>query len=111
MTAPESFEDFYTYAFQYCLTEDKQRTIDIETLCELFTIVLGSEFPSQVNLLIEYLKIQNDYRALTMDHWRNFYRFFKEVSFTDLERYDSSQAWPVIIDNFVEWMKENEKNI
>ncbi|WJX95981.1 hypothetical protein P8452_77239 [Trifolium repens] len=111
VTAPESFEDFYTYAFQYCLTEDKQRTIDIETLCELFTIVLGSEFPSQVNLLIDYLKIQNDYRALTMDHWRNFYRFFKEVSFTDLERYDSSQAWPVIIDNFVEWMKENEKNI
>lgn len=108
---PESFEDFYSYAFKYCLTEDKQRSIDIETICELCTIVLGSEFPSQVNLLTEYLKIQNEYRALTMDHWRNFYRFFKEVSFTDLQSYDSSQAWPVIVDNFVDWLKEKEKTI
>lgn len=39
------------------LSEDKQRSIDIETICELCTIVLGSEFPSQVNLLTEYLKV------------------------------------------------------
>jgi hypothetical protein len=51
------------------LSEDKQRTIDIETLCELFTIVLGSEFPSQVNLLIEYLKVS-----------RCLYFFFVESS-------------------------------
>ncbi|CAK8563543.1 unnamed protein product [Lathyrus sativus] len=111
VTVPECFEDFYSYAFQYCLTEDKQRSIDIETICELLTVVLGSEFPSQVNLLIEYLKIQNDYRALTRDHWGSFYRFFKEVSFTELQKYDSSQAWPVIIDNFVEWLKEKETKI
>ncbi|XP_058759432.1 uncharacterized protein LOC131633026 isoform X1 [Vicia villosa] len=111
VTGPECFEDFYSYAFQYCLTEDKQRSIDIETICELLTIILGSEFPSQVNLLTEYLKIQNDYRALSRDHWISFYRFFKEVSFTDLQKYDSSQAWPVIVDNFVEWLKGKEKEI
>ncbi|XP_019462654.1 PREDICTED: DCN1-like protein 5 isoform X2 [Lupinus angustifolius] len=107
---PECFEGFYSYSFQYCLTE-KQRSVDIETICELLNIVLGSEFPSQVKSLIEYLKIQTDYRALTMDHWRNIYRFFKEVSFVDLQSYDSSQAWPVILDNFVEWLKgKEEKN-
>ncbi|KAL9326111.1 hypothetical protein ACSQ67_006756 [Phaseolus vulgaris] len=106
---PECFEDFYSYAFQYCLTEDKQRSIDIETICELLNVVLKSEFPTQVNLLTEYLKVQNDYRALNIDHWRNFYRFFKEVSLSDLRSYDSSQAWPVILDNFVEWLKEKEE--
>ncbi|XP_057421479.1 uncharacterized protein LOC130715397 isoform X2 [Lotus japonicus] len=106
----ESFEDFYSYAFQYCLT-DKQRSIDIETICELLNVVLRPEFPNQVDLLIEYLKNQNDYRALSMDHWRNFYRFFKEVSFRDLQSYDSSQAWPVILDNFVDWLKEREQKI
>lgn len=34
-----------------------QRSVDIETICELLTVVLGSEFPSQVNLLIDYLKV------------------------------------------------------
>ncbi|XP_061375785.1 uncharacterized protein LOC133317900 [Gastrolobium bilobum] len=111
VTVPECFEDFYSYAFQYCLTEDKQRSVDIDTICELLNVVLRSEFPGQVKLLIEYLKIQTDYRALNMDHWRNFYRFFKEVSFLDLQSYDSSQAWPVILDNFVEWLKEKEEKI
>lgn len=111
VTVPECFEDFYSYAFQYCLTEEKQRSIDIETICELLNVVLRSEFPTQVNLLTEYLKIQNDYRALNIDHWRNFYRFFKEVSLTDLRSYDSSQAWPVILDNFVDWLKEKEEKI
>jgi hypothetical protein len=55
------------------LSEDKQRTIDIETLCELFTIVLGSEFPSQVNLLIDYLKVS-----------RCLYFFFVESSIVTL---------------------------
>lgn len=111
VTVPECFEDFYSYAFQYCLTEEKQRSVDIETICELLNVVLRSEFPTQVNLLTEYLKIQNDYRALNIDHWRNFYRFFKEVSLIDLRSYDSSQAWPVILDNFVDWLKEKEEKI
>ncbi|KAI4344249.1 hypothetical protein L6164_011496 [Bauhinia variegata] len=106
---PESFENFYSYAFRYCLTEEKQRSMDIETVCELMKVVLRSQFPTQVDLLIEYLKIQKDYKALTKDQWINFYRFFKEVSFHDLGNYDSSQAWPVILDSFVEWLKEREK--
>ncbi|MED6225391.1 hypothetical protein PIB30_093202 [Stylosanthes scabra] len=78
LKAPECFENFYSYAFQYCLTEEKQRSVNIETICELLNIVLKSEFPNQVNLLIEYLKVHNDYRALNMDQWRSFYRIFKE---------------------------------
>lgn len=32
-------------------------------------------------LWLIFLQIQTDYRALNTDHWRNFYRFFKEVMF------------------------------
>jgi len=37
--------------------------------------------------------------------------FWWQVSFSDLRSYDSSQAWPVILDNFVEWLKEKPEKI
>ncbi|GAU35713.1 hypothetical protein TSUD_258880 [Trifolium subterraneum] len=82
---PSNFSDFYSYAFQYCLTEEKQKSIDIESICELLTLVLGSTFPTQVNLFVEYLKNQNDYKVVNMDQWMGFFRFCNEHSFELLD--------------------------
>ncbi|KAG4399375.1 hypothetical protein GLYMA_08G216700v4 [Glycine max] len=106
---PSNFADFYSYAFQYCLTEEKQKSIDIESICELLTLVLGSTFPAQVNLFVEYLKTQNDYKVINMDQWMGFFRFCNEISFPTLNDYDSELAWPLILDNFVEWLREKQK--
>ncbi|XP_050215335.1 uncharacterized protein LOC126666350 isoform X2 [Mercurialis annua] len=104
-----NFEDFYSYAFRYCLTEEQQKTVDIDSICELLNLVLRSRFCSEVASLTEYLKIQSDYKVINLDQWTCFLRFFKEVSFTDLDKYDASDAWPLILDNFVDWMKENRQ--
>ncbi|OAY31792.1 DCN1-like protein 4 [Manihot esculenta] len=103
---PANFEDFYSFAFRYCLTEEKQKSVDIESICELLDLVLGSQFRAEVDSLIEYLKIQSDYKVINWDQWMNFLRFFKEIRFPDFEKYDATQAWPLILDNFVDWMKE-----
>ncbi|XP_022642134.1 DCN1-like protein 4 isoform X2 [Vigna radiata var. radiata] len=108
---PSNFADFYSYAFQYCLTEEKQKSIDIESICELLTLVLGSTFPSQVNSFVEYLKTQNDYKVINMDQWMGFFRFCNEISYPALDDYDPELAWPLILDNFVEWVREKEKII
>ncbi|GLT64080.1 hypothetical protein SLA2020_365940 [Shorea laevis] len=76
---PSNFVDFYSYAFRYCLTEEKQKSIDIESICELLDLVLGSQFRVQVDLFVEYLKTQNDYKVINMDQWMGFYRFCNEV--------------------------------
>ncbi|OIW18073.1 hypothetical protein TanjilG_00325 [Lupinus angustifolius] len=106
---PTNFADFYSFAFQYCLTEEKQKSIDIESICELLTLVLGSTFPSQVNLFVEYLKSQNDYKVINMDQWLGFFRFCNEITFPTLSDYDADLAWPLILDNFVEWIREKQK--
>lgn len=106
VSKPDNFEDFYLYAFRYSLIEDKQKCIDIETACILLDIVLGSQFQIQVDLFKEFLQVQREYKVLNMDQWVNFYRFCKEINFADFEDYDACQAWPLILDNFVEWMKE-----
>ncbi|KAK6915113.1 Potentiating neddylation domain, partial [Dillenia turbinata] len=105
---PSNFVDFYSYAFCYCLTEEKQKSIDIESICELLDLVLSSQHRSQVDSLVQYLKIQNDYKVINMDQWMGFFRFCNEISFPDLKNYDPELAWPLILDNFVEWIKEKQ---
>ncbi|XP_057967316.1 uncharacterized protein LOC131157292 [Malania oleifera] len=102
---PSNFIEFYSYAFRYCLTEEKQKSIDIESICELLDLVLGSQFHAQVDALVEYLKTQNDYKVINMDQWMGFFRFCNEISFPDFTNYDAELAWPLILDNFVEWMR------
>ncbi|KAI3974703.1 hypothetical protein MKX01_004432 [Papaver californicum] len=104
----EEFLELYSYAFKYCLTEDRQKTVETESVCELLDMVLGLQFPAQVCKLVEYLKCQTDYKAITKDQWMGFYRFCDEVSFPDMANYDGDGGNPLILDNFVDWMKEGK---
>ncbi|KAK6156581.1 hypothetical protein DH2020_010829 [Rehmannia glutinosa] len=85
----ENFEDFYKYAFHYCLTEEKQKCLDIESTCILIDMVLSFQYQPQVDSFIKFLKIQSDYK----------------ISFPDLQNYDTCEAWPLLLDNFVDWLK------
>ncbi|KAI3944527.1 hypothetical protein MKW92_049856 [Papaver armeniacum] len=105
----QEFLELYSFAFKYCLTEDMQKTVETESVCELLDMVLGSKFPAQVGKLVEYLKCQTDYKAINKDQWEAFYRFCNEVSFPDMNNYDeNSGCYPSIMDGFVDWMKEGK---
>ncbi|KAL0797841.1 hypothetical protein Bca101_053015 [Brassica carinata] len=105
---PSNFADFYAYTFRYSLTEEKQKSIDIETTCQLLDTVMGSTFRSQVDYFVEYLKIQNDYKVINMDQWTGFYRFCNEISFPEMTEYNPERAWPLLLNNFVEWIREKQ---
>ncbi|KAG9144163.1 hypothetical protein Leryth_026069 [Lithospermum erythrorhizon] len=110
---PSVFPDFYSYAFRYCLTEEKQKSIDIENACVLLDLVLGSQCRPQVDSFVQYLKVStmpllilcsNDYKVINMDQWMGFHRFCNEITFPSLANYDPDSAWPLILDNYVEWL-------
>ncbi|KAJ6803973.1 DCN1-like protein 4 [Iris pallida] len=103
---PQNFLDFYSYSFRYCLTEDKQKSIDIESACELLDLVLGFQFRPQIDKLTEFLKNQHEYKVINMDQWMGFLRFCNEINFPSLDNYDATLAWPLVLDNFVEWMRQ-----
>nr|GMD32660.1 DCN1-like protein 4 [Ipomoea batatas] len=108
LESPSNFVDFYAYAFQYCLTEDNQKCVETEIVCVLLDLVLGPRFQPQVAALIEYIQFQKDYKVITMDQWLGFHRFLSEISFPDFSNYDEELAWPLILDDFVEWMREKQ---
>ncbi|XP_057840023.2 uncharacterized protein LOC131049934 isoform X4 [Cryptomeria japonica] len=102
----QSFWDFYTYSFQYCLTEDGQKYLDIESVCELLKLVLGNRNPAQVESLIEFLKNQEDCKAIILDQWQCFLSFFDKINYPSFDNYDSSDAWPLLLDDYVEWAQK-----
>ncbi|KAH9303982.1 hypothetical protein KI387_008386, partial [Taxus chinensis] len=75
---PEIFPAFYTYSFKYCLTEERQKFLDMETVCELLKLVLGNRNPAQVESLVKFLKNQKECKAIILDQWQCFLRFFDE---------------------------------
>jgi hypothetical protein len=56
-------ELFFFFPFS---PEEKQKSIDIESICELLTLVLGSTFPTQVSLFVDYLKVNTWYITLLL---------------------------------------------
>ncbi|XP_019170375.1 PREDICTED: DCN1-like protein 4 isoform X2 [Ipomoea nil] len=105
---PSNFVDFYAYAFRYCLTEENQKSIDIESICVLLDLVLGPYFCTQVGAFVQFLQTQSEYKVINMDQWMGFYRFCNEISFPDFSNYDPELAWPLVLDNFVDWMRANQ---
>ncbi|XP_028076124.1 uncharacterized protein LOC114278297 isoform X2 [Camellia sinensis] len=60
------------------LLNRKNRSIDIESICQLLDLVLGSQSRAQVNYFVEYLRTQIDYKVINIDQWMGFYRFCNE---------------------------------
>ncbi|KAJ7412651.1 DCN1-like protein 5 [Willisornis vidua] len=47
---------------------------------------------------------QSKYRVMNKDQWYNVLEFSRTVH-ADLSNYDEDGAWPVLLDEFVEWQK------
>eukprot|EP00245_Coleochaete_scutata_P013975 TRINITY_DN5826_c0_g1_i1.p1 TRINITY_DN5826_c0_g1~~TRINITY_DN5826_c0_g1_i1.p1 ORF type:complete len:220 (+),score=58.85 TRINITY_DN5826_c0_g1_i1:167-826(+) len=102
----DAFKDFYAFAFSYCLTEPRQKTLDIETASQMMEIVLENN--QHLSSFIDFLKEQKEYKAINLDQWMAFLRFRDEVQL-DLVNYDENMAWPLLMDNYVEWARQRQK--
>eukprot|EP00270_Netrium_digitus_P018296 TRINITY_DN6936_c0_g1_i1.p1 TRINITY_DN6936_c0_g1~~TRINITY_DN6936_c0_g1_i1.p1 ORF type:complete len:250 (+),score=53.42 TRINITY_DN6936_c0_g1_i1:182-931(+) len=105
VSVPSNFRDFYRFAFEYCLTEPRQKTLDLETGCTMLQLVAGDR-PHAQNFL-HFLQEQTEYKAVNLDQWTAFLRFSEEMR-PDLSNYDENLAWPLLLDNFVEWQRRRQ---
>jgi hypothetical protein len=100
VSTPPTFHSFYSFAFRFCLNEG-QKILEKDTAVEMLRLVLPEgRFVSE---FCEYITIQSDYKlGLNMDQWINFLKFSIEVR-EDMSNAGENPAWPLLIDNFVEW--------
>mmetsp|Transcript_11568 Transcript_11568/g.24402 ORF Transcript_11568/g.24402 Transcript_11568/m.24402 type:complete len:270 (+) Transcript_11568:227-1036(+) len=108
----EDFKDFYKFCFQFN-RQGTHKTLEKDLVIALLPICLSEgRVPSErLQSFCEFLETTKDesYSKITLDQWRSFLDFCYEVE--DLATYDeSSSAWPVLIDEYVEFMEKKAKD-
>ena len=75
----------------------------------LLGMVLKDRIPSdRLGTFSAFLEAQKSYTRITLDQWTSFLDFCYECE--DLSTYDeSTSAWPVLIDEYVEYVEEQQK--
>uniref|UniRef100_A0A8C4SKN6 DCN1-like protein n=1 Tax=Erpetoichthys calabaricus TaxID=27687 RepID=A0A8C4SKN6_ERPCA len=66
--------------------------------------------PTNFKLIYRYafdFARQSKYKVINKDQWCNVLEFSRTISL-DLSNYDEDGAWPVLLDEFVEWYKERQ---
>lgn len=107
------FKDFYKFCFQFN-RQGTHRTLDKDLVVGLVRLVLKDRVPAdRLQTFCEFLETMEDgkkqhYSRITLDQWTSFWDFCVECE--DLSMYDeSTSAWPVLIDEYVEFMEEKLK--
>lgn len=98
------FRDFYRFCFQFN-REGTQRTIEKDMIIALLPMALCGRSHFEADF-IEFLPTCDTTR-ITADQWNSFYEFSQTVSL-DFTGFDEDGAWPLLIDEFVEWRRANK---
>eukprot|EP00794_Sanderia_malayensis_P007434 gene7434-8256_t len=96
-----SFKKIYRYAFDFS-REKNQRSLDIDTGKGMLEILLRDIWP-QLYMFFEYLN-QTKYQVINRDQWNSILEFIRTVD-PAFNNYDVEGAWPVMLDEFVEYAK------
>lgn len=96
-----AFKNIYRYAFDFSRQKD-QRSLDMDTATSMLALLLGRSWPL-FPVFQQFLE-QSKYKGLNKDQWYNVLEFSRTIK-TDLSNYDEDGAWPVLLDEFVEWQK------
>eukprot|EP00522_Entomoneis_paludosa_P013003 CAMPEP_0172446904 /NCGR_PEP_ID=MMETSP1065-20121228/6354_1 /TAXON_ID=265537 /ORGANISM="Amphiprora paludosa, Strain CCMP125" /LENGTH=226 /DNA_ID=CAMNT_0013198093 /DNA_START=191 /DNA_END=871 /DNA_ORIENTATION=+ len=105
------FKDFYKFCFTFS-RQGTHKSLDKELTLALLKLVLGAgdRVPKErLESFTTFLEQDSSqYTHINLDQWTSFLDFCLEVQ--DLSTYDeSTSAWPVMIDEYVEYMEEQQK--
>lgn len=103
------YKKFYKWLFVHVKEDEKKKSIPTELAIQLWALVF-KRYEHQMKLLAKWLEFceavkDKDMKVISRDVWEQIFDFLQETS--SIDSYDDAGgAWPVAVDEFVEWMQE-----
>jgi len=103
------FRDLYRWAYGFALDASTlQRSLPVDIAVAMWRLVFGGTdtVPKILPCWLEFLEKRDDVHSISRDTWEMFLIFVTKIG-DNLDSYDESEAWPSLLDDFVEF--ENDR--
>ncbi|CAD6249528.1 unnamed protein product [Miscanthus lutarioriparius] len=100
----QKFREIYNFAFAWA-REKGQKSLALETAIGMWRLLFAERNWPLIDYWCQFLQVRHN-KAISRDTWAQLLEFVKTID-PQLTNYDEEDAWPYLIDEFVDYLKEN----